>query len=181
MTRGQENNEVHGELLVLRRWCLGLTTALGIVVLAGAVNPLQQLICKSLEVKTHDGRTAVRLDQNGIFVEGHPIGQPLQYKEFDITIQSPKYPKASDVDIYLSPTSDIRWSPTDARGVLPGKKIIAVWLTPTGKPGDLAQVWGLTVRRIPATGGEMEKIEVHAEGANDVAFRTRVRCHVLCQ
>ena len=40
MTYGPEKNEVQKQLLVLRRWCLGLTTVLGIVVLAGAADPL---------------------------------------------------------------------------------------------------------------------------------------------
>ena len=65
MTRGQENNEVQGQLIVLRRWCLGLTAALGIVLLAGAAASLQQIVCRSLEVKDERGITHVAFYSDG--------------------------------------------------------------------------------------------------------------------
>ena len=51
MTYEQENNEVRGQLLVLRRWCLGLSAALGIVILAGAAVLLEHIVCALLIAK----------------------------------------------------------------------------------------------------------------------------------
>jgi len=58
------------ELQRTRRWCLGLTAGLILVVGVAAAPPLALLVCKSLEVKTDDGKTVIRMDQDGIVVSG---------------------------------------------------------------------------------------------------------------
>jgi len=68
MTHGQENGSVQAEVLVLRRWCMALTVALGTLFLAGAAIALQDLACRSLTIRDGAGAVAaeMRADQTYI-------------------------------------------------------------------------------------------------------------------
>jgi hypothetical protein len=69
MMRGRENNEVHGQLLALRRWCLGLTAALGIIALAGAGHSLAKFVCERVDVPDGKGAMAARLDADCLYLD----------------------------------------------------------------------------------------------------------------
>jgi hypothetical protein len=68
MAQEKQPIDLGRELRRMRRWCLLLTAGLILVVGAAAAPPLALLVCKSLEVKTDDGKTVVRMDRDGIVV-----------------------------------------------------------------------------------------------------------------
>jgi len=65
MRSPSEYNEFQRQLMSLRRWCLGLTTVLAVVVFAGASGPLQVIVCRMITVKDGQGVTRVQLSDDG--------------------------------------------------------------------------------------------------------------------
>ena len=68
MTQEKQAIDLGRELQRMRRWCLVLTAGLVLVVGVAAAGPLALLVCKSLEVRTEDGKTVIRMDRDGIVV-----------------------------------------------------------------------------------------------------------------
>ena len=95
---------IETKLRTTRRICLATVTVLFLIIGVGASqSPLVEIVCRSVEVK-RDGKTVIAMNDDGtVRIDGGLVinGQDpiLKYKEFNVTIQSPKFPGGqADVD-----------------------------------------------------------------------------------